>query len=161
MGISLVSAFVEKCGKILLISELLLVDWWIWKSTCECYKLKGNALLIAKVIITFQLVLPLFEKVDDYLSNGIFSYWLRWTLPFISYLLLLAKVIITIHLVTFTLLAKVIITFHFVSPLINKGNHYHSPCIFHLTGKGDYYLSPGILHLIGKGDYYLSPCNTY
>ena len=126
MGISLVSAFVEKCGKILLISELLLVDWWIWKSTCECYKLKGDALLIAKVIITFQLVSLLIDKVDYHLSPGISSFWQRWLLQFTLY-----------HL----LLAKVTITFHLISPLIGKGNYYHSPCNIHLIGKGNHHLS--------------------
>ena len=96
--------------------------------------MKGDALLIAKVIITFQLVSLLIDKVDHYLSPRISSYlqgdyynspcitsyWQRWLLPFISYLLLLAEVIITFHLVSLTLLAKVIITFHLVSPLIGK-----------------------------------------
>ena len=59
-------------------------------------------------------------KGDYYNSPCITYYWQRWLLPFISYLLLLAKVIITFHLVSLTLLAKVIITFHLVSPLIGK-----------------------------------------
>ena len=126
MGTSLVSAFVEKCQKMSLISQLLLVDRWIWNHTWECYNLKGDALLIAKVIITFQLVSLLIDKVDYYLSPGISSYWQRWLLQFTLY-----------HL----LLAKVTITFHLISPLIGKGNCYLSSCIFHLIGKGDYHLS--------------------
>ena len=88
MGTSLVSAFGEKCKK---------------------------TLLLAKVIITFYLVSHLIGKGNFYLSSCISSYWQRWLLPFILYLLLLAKVTITFQLVSFTLLAKVIITFHLVS----------------------------------------------
>ena len=75
--------------------------------------------------VWFQLLLKSVKKYyhckgDYYNSPCITSYWQRWLLPFISYLLLLAEVIITFHFVSLTLLAKVIITLHLVSPLIGK-----------------------------------------
>ena len=157
--------------------KLVIEQVWfqLFNFTCKCYKLKGDALLIAKVIITFQLVSLLIDKVDYHLSPGISSYWQRWLLQFTLYHLLLAKVTITFYLISpligkgnyylssciFHLIGK---GDHYLSScisLIGKGNHYLLPCIFHLMGKGEYYLSTCILNLIGKGDYYHSPRSTY
>ena len=103
------------------------------------------------------------------------SYWQRLLLPFILYLILLAKVIFTFQLVSpligkggyylssciFHLIGKGDYYLSSCISLIGKGNHYLLPCIFHLMGKGEYYLSTCILNLIGKGDYYHSPRSTY
>ena len=98
-------------------------NWFRWKSLKCDFKLKIKVGHWEQV--WFQLLLKSVKKYyhckgDYYNSPCITSYWQRWLLPFISYLLLLAEVIITFHLVSLTLLAKVIITFHLVSPLIGK-----------------------------------------
>ena len=106
LGTSLVSAFTEKCEKILLISQLLLVDRWIWNSTCKCYKLKGNYYLSSCI---FHLI----GKGDCYLSSciSLIGKGNHYLLPCIFHLMGKGEYYLSTCILN----------------LIGKGDYYHSP----------------------------------
>ena len=84
-----------------------------------------------------------YSKGNYYLSTGITSYWQSWLSPFTWYFFLLAKVIITIHL---------------VSPFIGKGDYYLSS---HISSYWQRYLLPFILYLSPYCQRWLSPFILY